>query len=534
MPHVRCSGLGARRLMGVLAGLAALLLVVAACGQKPGARDQVALEDGSVAEGEGAEVEPVEEAGEEPGEPVEPVDPADEPADADQAVEPGAAGDDGESAAQPGGDPPAEDVEADEAQPADAADDPQADPTGGGTGGTGGTGDAGGTGDTGDTEGGEGEQQPQVRGSDRTGVTDDTVRLAAHAPVTGAAPLPAPAFEEASDLFYRWYTEVQGNELLGGREVEVTFANDQYQPSTAAQVCRQLVQNHFMLFGAGGTDQIQTCGRIAERANAPYFSAGVTEEGLRGLDWYFAFSMSYRQQGRLLAEYVDREYGDQTVAAVITDTANFDDAVEGWEAGVAEQGFDYHGTLRHPRGDSGWYTSFARQLREAGVDVVYVLVAPVDYIRFAQQGREQGFDPQFVGVGITEALNPVLHSGCPHVDNGEFFSPFPGLDWVRDNDPEFFEAADHFGVEANDIAYAIWAQAKQVVELFEQYEARFGPDLTREQFRAFTAQATVDSGVFPPVSYSPDDRFGASSTHQLRADCSIEEHVTIETFVSSF
>jgi ABC-type branched-subunit amino acid transport system substrate-binding protein len=179
------------------------------------------------------------------------------------------------------------------------------------------------------------------------------VRIAAHAPVTGAAPLPAPAFEEASDLYYKWYTEVQGNELLGGRDVEVTFANDQYQPSTAAQVCRQLMQTHFMLFGAGGTDQIQTCARIAERGSTPYYSAGVTETGLRGLEWYWAFSMSYKAQGRLLAQYVDREYGDRTAAAIITDTANFDDAVEGWEAGVAQQGLDYYDTLRHPRGDTG-------------------------------------------------------------------------------------------------------------------------------------------------------------------------------------
>jgi hypothetical protein len=46
--------------------------------------------------------------------------------------------------------------------------------------------------------------------------------------------------------------------------------------------------------------------------------------------------------------------------------------------------------------------------------------------------------------------------------------------------------------------------------------------------------ATVSTGVFPPVSYSPDDRFGADSVHLLRADCDIEEHVTLETFVSGF
>jgi hypothetical protein len=163
-----------------------------------------------------------------------------------------------------------------------------------------------------------------------------------------------------------------------------------------------------------------------------------------------------------------------------------------------------------------------------------MLTAPVDYLRFAQQAAEQGFEPQYVGVGITMGLNPRLESGCHDVDGGEFFSPFPGLDWARENEPEFFEAADQYGVTANDIAFAIWAQAKQLTQLFQQYGERYGTDLTREDFRAFAEQASVSSDIFPPVSYSPDDHFGAGQVHLLRADCDIQEHRTVTTFASSF
>jgi ABC-type branched-subunit amino acid transport system substrate-binding protein len=379
-----------------------------------------------------------------------------------------------------------------------------------------------------------GQPGRQVRGSDRTGVTDDTITLGLHAPVTGAAPLPSRSFEESGDLWWRWVTEEQGRDILGRDTVELLFRDDRYDPSSAIQVCRELAQRAFALAGGGGTDQIQACGRFANQARVPYFSAGVTEAGLRGLDWYFATSMSYKQQGGLLGQYVSRNFSGHRAAAVITDTENFDDAVQGWEESVQRHGIPYYRTLRHPRGDTGWYRSFAAELRDNDVDVVYVLTAPVDYIRFAQQAHEIGYEPQWVGVGISMGLNAVLGAGCPDVDRGTFFSPFPGLDWARDNVPEFFETADHFGAPVDDIAFAIWGASNTTHELFEAYGEVYGDDLTREDFRDFVEHAEVRTGIFPDIRYTPDDHFGANQVHVIQADSSEEEYVTLHTFATGF
>ena len=374
-----------------------------------------------------------------------------------------------------------------------------------------------------------------VRGHDRTGVTATTIRFGAHAPVTGAAPLPSRSFEAAADLYWRWITEVKHQKILGRSKIELFFADDRYQPSSATQVCRELGQKVFALSGAGGTDQIQACGRYADAAHIPYTSVGVTERGLTGLKWYFAFSMSYRTQSELLAKYVKRNFGNKKVAAVLTDTPNFDDGVQGWEKGVAAQKLNYFRTFRHPKGDTSWYNTVARDLQNAGVEVLYINTSPVDYIRFAQQANQQGFRPQYVGVGITMALNPVLESGCPDVDGGIFFSPFPGLDWARKNQKDFFEAAAHFGTPQDDLALAIWGQAKGTHETFRRYEATYGTDLTREDFRDFLeTQTGIHGGVFPDQNYSPGNHFGARQVHVLKAACSKEEHVTLQSFVSDF
>ena len=356
-----------RRSIRLTASLAALLLLAAACGQKPGTH--VAATGGGTATGDSF-----------------------------------AAGD-------------AAAVTEDQATDAGVADDaatggaPAAGPQSGGAGASAGPGAGGAAPAT--TAPAAGGGTAKVIGTTRTGAPKDKIVIAIHAPVTGAAPLPATSFEKARDLYWRWVTEVKKEKVLGRSKVEVLFKDDRYQPNTAVQACRELAAQAFVLVGGGGTDQIQACGRFANQARVPYFSAGVTENGLRGLPYYFATSMSYKQQGGLLAKYVAKNFGGKKVAAIITDTPNFDDATAGWEGGVQASGLNYYKTLRHPKGDTSWYNTFANELKGQGVEVLYINSAPVDYIRFAQQANEQGFKPQFVGVGVTMGINAVLGSGCP-------------------------------------------------------------------------------------------------------------------------
>jgi hypothetical protein len=44
----------------------------------------------------------------------------------------------------------------------------------------------------------------------------------------------------------------------------------------------------------------------------------------------------------------------------------------------------------------------------------------------------------------------------------------------------------------------------------------------------------VKTGVFPDVSYTPADHFGARQVHVLKADCGAEKYNTAATFQSGF
>jgi ABC-type branched-subunit amino acid transport system substrate-binding protein len=401
------------------------------------------------------------------------------------------------------------------------------------TGGT--TGDAAG-GTAGGTTGGGGAAALTLTGKDTTGTSADTITVGLHAPVTGAAPLPAASFEKSNDLYWRWLTETKGEKVLGRSKVKVVFKDDKYTPNTAIQACREEASQAFLLVGAGGTDQIQACAQFANQSKVPYLSVGVTEVGLKDLDTYFGLGMSYPAQTELLAQYVKKTFPGKKVAAIITNTPNFDDAANAWDAAVKKQGLPYFKTLRHPKGNNSWITSYASEMKGAGVQVLFILSSPVDYIQFAQQSGTQSFRPQYVGLGISKGLNAVLGAGCPDVDKGIFFSPFPGLDWARQNVSEFFQTGQRLGAPTDDIALALWGLASVEHEAFKRYEQVYkSTKLTREDFvKMLEQQQGLATKVFPQLSFTPSNHFGAKQVHVLQADCASGEHKTLATFASGF
>ena len=401
-------------------------------------------------------------------------------------------------------------------------------PGGGGSGGTATTLAGGGTAGAGATL--------TLTGKDKTGVSATAINLSVHAPVTGAAPLPAESFEKSNDLYWRYVTETKGEKVLGRSKVNVAFKDDKYTPNTAIQACRELSSSTFLLVGAGGTDQIQACAQFAEKSGVPYLSAGVTEVGLTGLKNYFATGMTYPEQTQLLAQYVKKNYAGKKVAAIITNTPNFDDASAAWDQAAKAQGLNYFKTLRHPKGNNSWITAYASEMKGAGVEVLFFLSAPVDYIQFAQQAGTQSFRPQYVGVGISKGLNAVLGAGCPDVNGGIFFSPFPGLDWARSNMPEFFAAGQKFAKPTDDLALALWGLASVQHEMFKRYEQVYkSTDLTREDFvKMLQTQTGIATKSNPQLSYSASNHFGAKQVHVLKADCGAGEHKTLATFASGF
>jgi branched-chain amino acid transport system substrate-binding protein len=302
-----------------------------------------------------------------------------------------------------------------------------------------------------------GGNEPAPTGGDSTGVEGDTIKIGIHAPITGAAPVPSQSFDKGKDLYWEYLRS--SNQSINGRHVEVVFRNDNYNPSQAVAACREMVEDEkvFLLVGIAGTDQIQACARYASSVGVPYISAGVTEIGLTTLRNYFAIWMTYPQQGPLLADLLVTKLGAKSEknGMVRFNTPTFADGHDTFVSAMEDMGasVDYDRAVSKTAGTSEAQT-IATELRTQGIENVHVLVSPTFFIQLAQAAVNQQYKPQYVGYGLTKGLDTVANVACKNnssIQNARFLSPFPAYFDSNRFDPEFRKAGG-----TDDIMFGLW------------------------------------------------------------------------------
>jgi ABC-type branched-subunit amino acid transport system substrate-binding protein len=372
--------------------------------------------------------------------------------------------------------------------------------------------------------------------NDKSGVTDTEIVIGIHAPVTGASPIPQTSFDIGKDIYWKFLAE-SAPDTLFGRKVRVVFFDDKFNPNEAVRVCREMVEKEkaFLLVGGAGADQITACAKYADGIGVPYLSAGVNEDGLEGLSTYYALTLTYAQQAPLLVKLIqDRNL--TKVGVVTADTPSFKDAHDAFVKEAEDAGLDI--VVDTPINKTATPTealSVVQQLKGADVDVVYLLSSPTVYVTgLASSARSQSYEPTWVGPGITNGLNAVLTFGCPAVENGLFYSPFPQLDVIDQLDADFRPSYPKYGggKEADDIGLVLWALNKAIGLML----AKTGEDLGRAAFmNTIETTAEFANGIYPPIRITPDDHFGGTGAHLLDADCAStpKQYKTAEQFVEA-
>ncbi|MDQ4065717.1 MAG: ABC transporter substrate-binding protein, partial [Actinomycetota bacterium] len=170
------------------------------------------------------------------------------------------------------------------------------------------------------------------------GVSRETIKIGLHAPLTGAAPVPSDSIEKGKDLYFRW---LAGRGVtINGRDVRVILKNDNYNPSSAVTVCREMIKqnNVFMLTGFTGADQTHACARFAESVGAPYAAPGAQTQGMKLLEHYFSTSTPWPRQARLLADFlIAKKARREENGIVYFGTPSHDQAANRFEKAMTER-----------------------------------------------------------------------------------------------------------------------------------------------------------------------------------------------------
>ena len=358
-----------------------------------------------------------------------------------------------------------------------------------------------------------------------TGVTDTTIKIGVHAPVTGAAAIPQQSFEKAVGVYFDSVNRAGG---INGRKVEVLFEDDGFDPNRARTECKRMAEQEevFLLIGGAGADQIDACARYAAAAGVPYLSAGVHETRpglgpLANLPTYFALSLTYEQQVPLITRLVKSQFGSDKVALIVADNDSLNNFYMVAEAGLKSAvGANLALARRVPKNTTSDAPAIATSICQSGAKTVVWNASPSTLLNVS---KSMACQVVFVGPGLSNGLNIVTQVGCPNVDNALFYSPFPGMDVMR-QDAAFVKAYrdKNGGSNPDDIGAAMYGVEKLVGEMLRAT----GKNLTRESFmETISRLKTFDTGVYPPTDFR--SRFGGTAMNLLQADCAKTEYVTV-------
>ncbi|HTL23744.1 MAG TPA: ABC transporter substrate-binding protein [Mycobacteriales bacterium] len=383
------------------------------------------------------------------------------------------------------------------------------------TGTTGGT-TSGGTGGTsGSTTGSLGEVKCSTMGKNVPGITPTEIRIGVHAPQTGTgAPLP-PSFADGVQVYWK-----NPAHKVCGRTVVIDFQDDKYTPQTARDVCGPMSRRDFLVIGAAGTDQIQSCATMNDIAGkgVPYLSAGVTTNGLTGLRHYFAITLTYAQQASLVLRNAQQQgLGMKKWAVVTSGTNNFKDAREAMESVLKAAKVPYVDIQVDATNDNGIQQRAAAtgtQIATGGYDTVFLDTSPGYFIYMSGTASKQGFTGTYTGPGVTMTEVTVAQLVCSAtvgVVKANFLAPYPGIDRASQ---EFKTAT---GNKYDDIYWSLWGLSQSLESALNASSS-----LTREGFIASMPGATLANGVYPPTRFN-GGHFGGTGVYSQRMNCTETE-----------
>lgn len=403
---------------------------------------------------------------------------------------------------------------------------------GGAAGGAGGGGATTGTGG-GAAGGGTGGGAAATGGAaDRTGITNTTIKIGIHAPISGAAAVST--FEDGVGVYSEWAGKIKG---LGNRQIEVAYRDDHFDPATARTVCKELVEKEkvFILIGGAGVDQIKSCAEYAASVGIPYFSPGVTEGPFRGMQNYFALSETYTQQNVQIGQLIKNQIKKKKVGVILTDSPLLKETEDSIKAEAAKNGLQvvYTGKLAKDAGKNQTDTQVSN-LKAKGAEVVYALISPTVFGFLVASAKQQSYQPTFTGPGLSIGLNLVATATCPPppFPDIRYLSPMVQTDVINQYDANYNPAyRERNGRDGDDIGILLWGLEKALRLMMESD----GPDLSRQSLiKAITSGKPYATNVYAPITYGGVPHFGAKATTLLTLDCSAVRFRTTKAFASQF
>lgn len=342
---------------------------------------------------------------------------------------------------------------------------------------------------------------------DKIGIQPTKITFCGHAATTFG-----PAFNTSEQDLNVYWEEVG---KIHGRTVEVTYENDNYDPTQAiqaAQACKQ--KNPFVFIGGIGFDQIPAVRKFAED-NKMFYVHHIARQDL-AKRYSFSPLPTVEQIGDLAAQWVGAHFKGKKVGIIYRDSENWDTGRTTFINRLKKLGSNAIVAQRGVIKNQGSYVTELNELRTKGSELVFVWENALAATAIVQEAKSQNWSPQFLifpfntttdAVG-DQALTPPIHgiSTWPAYSPGDYSGPFASYaNEIKRMESVYDERRP--GITVTDIHWMVWLSYRDLHRML----LACGKDCTRNKllglflWKKYTYEEVAPSC---PVDYTRNGHVG--------------------------
>lgn len=369
------------------------------------------------------------------------------------------------------------------------------------------------------------------------GITDDSIKIGAHFPLTGVA---APGYNEIPSGHQAYYEFVNAAGGINGRKIEFIVRDDAYNPTNTSQVTNELVLDEeiFAMVGGLGTP---THGAVVDFLNDEkvpdlFVSSGSLQWGDRPEDAPFTFGWQpdYEIEGKIIGRWVAENMPDAKVGLFLQDDDFGTDGEKGVRQFLDDQIVEVQ---KYQSGNTDVAPQIAA-LQASGADLVlgfnvpsYTALSQLVSLRLGYQPKwfysNVGSDPALVGALLARFSEGAVTDGSALLDGVMTTEYIPGTDVPDDPWMTLWQRVwDEHGGEGELSNYKVYGMSQAYT--FVQALQAAGEDLTREGLVAAIEKhgAGFDGPALAPFRFSADSHLGISGMQVVEIEQGVGRELT--------
>ncbi len=362
-------------------------------------------------------------------------------------------------------------------------------------------------------------------GSSAPGVTDTTIKIGTHQPLTGPA---AAGYSSISPATKAYFDYVNSKGGVNGRKITYEIKDDGYNPANTQKVVRELVLQDkvFAIVNGLGTPTHTGVLDFLKTNKVPDLFVASGSRNWNQVKKYpttFGYQADYTTETKIQATYIKENFAGKKVCFLGQDDDFGRDALLGLtqilgEDGVAErQKYVTSNTNVAPQ---------IGKLKADGCEVVSLATVPGFTALAVGTAARLKFQPQWISTSVGADLNTVagaLGDAAPLLEGFLATNYLPSA--FDDSDPwiKLFQKINtDFNKGAPFTGNTVYGMS--VGYLFVQALQQAGKDLTREGLMKTIEEGNLDGPGLGKLRFSKDDHAGYGGVRMSKVTGKISEY----------